>query len=52
MNTIHVWEKYEIILTSEKTYDNPYMEVEIGIRLRGPAFNKKVYGFWMILIIT
>jgi hypothetical protein len=46
MNTIHVWEKYEIVLTSEKTYDNPYIEVEVGIRLRGPAFNKKVYGFW------
>ncbi len=46
MSTIHTWEKHEIVLQAENTYENPYMDVTVGVRLRGPAFKKKVYGFW------
>ena len=46
MTTIHTWEKHEIVLRAENTYENPYMDVTVGVRLRGPAFKKKVYGFW------
>lgn len=46
VRTIHIYELVEIILTAEKLYDNPYMEVETWVRLTGPDFDKKIYGFW------
>ncbi|MHC4325739.1 MAG: apiosidase-like domain-containing protein, partial [Planctomycetota bacterium] len=44
--TVHVWEKVEITLHTEKHYDNPYTEVEVWIDLEGPGFEKRCYGFW------
>ena len=43
---VHVFEIKEIILTAENQYDNPYTEVECWVELKGPDFNKRVYGFW------
>lgn len=42
----HVWEKVEITLTSERSYANPYTEVEVWVDLKGPGFAKRCYGFW------
>lgn len=42
----HVWEKVEIVLSAEKTYENPYTEVVVWVDLRGPGFEKRCYGFW------
>jgi len=41
-----VWEKVEITLHAEKTYENPYKEVEVWVDLKGPGFEKRCYGFW------
>jgi len=43
---IHLWEKQEVNLTASKKYENPYTDVTVWIDLRGPAFEKRVYGFW------
>ena len=43
---VHVWEMVEITLEAENTYINPYMDVDIWVILKGPGFDKKVYGFW------
>ncbi|MHC4573158.1 MAG: apiosidase-like domain-containing protein [Planctomycetota bacterium] len=42
----HVWEKVEITLHAEESYENPYKEVEVWVELKGPDFNKRCYGFW------
>jgi hypothetical protein len=43
---VHVWELQEITLASARDYANPYTEVECWIELEGPAFKRRVYGFW------
>ncbi len=43
---VHVWEKVEITLTSQKSHPNPYTEVEVWVDLEGPGFSKRCYGFW------
>lgn len=43
---IHVWEQIEIDLTAGKDYENPYTDVECWIELKGPGFDKRIYGFW------
>lgn len=45
-DNVHVWEKVEITLHTEKHYDNPYTEVEVWVDLKGPGFDKRCYGFW------
>jgi len=42
----HVWETMEISLNSQKHYANPYTDVDVWLRLKGPNFDRKVYGFW------
>ena len=42
----HLWEKQEIVLTSQRTFPNPYTDVTVWVDLTGPGFNKRVYGFW------
>ena len=42
----HVWEKVEITLEAQNSYENPYADALVWIQLTGPGFNKKVYGFW------
>ncbi len=44
--SLHVFEIREIVLTSEKLYENPYKDVTCWVQLKGPDFNKRVYGFW------
>lgn len=46
INTIHIWEKKEIILKSNIQYKNPYVDVEVWVDLVGPEFSKRVYGYW------
>ena len=46
MEQVHVWETVEIGLTASGGYANAYMDVDVWARLRGPGFDKKVYGFW------
>ncbi len=43
---VHVWEKQEIVLTSQHIFPNPYTDVTVWVELAGPGFNKRVYGFW------
>jgi hypothetical protein len=43
---IHVWETQELSFTAQNTYKNAYTDVKVWIDLSGPAFNKRVYGFW------
>jgi hypothetical protein len=42
----HVWEKVEITLPANKSYENPYTDVEVWVDLKGPGFDKRCYGFW------
>ncbi len=42
----HVWEKVEITLQAEKSYENAYKEVEVWVDIKGPRFKKRCYGFW------
>ncbi len=44
--TVHVWEMKEITLEAEKNYENYYADVTCWIELKGPNFNKRIYGFW------
>jgi len=43
---VHVWEKQELTFTSVASFSNPYTDVVIWVDLRGPGFQKRVYGFW------
>ncbi|HET7810762.1 MAG TPA: DUF5060 domain-containing protein [Steroidobacteraceae bacterium] len=43
---VHTWEPQEITLATARDYANPYVEVECWIELEGPAFKRRVYGFW------
>ncbi|MBK7106276.1 MAG: DUF4038 domain-containing protein [Ignavibacteriae bacterium] len=45
-DTIHVWEMKEIKFNAENDYKNSYMDVTIWVELKGPNFEKRVYGFW------
>lgn len=45
-SVIHVWDVHEIVLYAKKEYDNPYTEVIVWADLKGPSFEKRVYGFW------
>ena len=44
--TKKIWEPIELDLTGKGVYDNPYMDVDVWIDLKGPGFEKRVYGFW------
>ncbi|MHC4528596.1 MAG: apiosidase-like domain-containing protein [Planctomycetota bacterium] len=45
-DTVHVWEKVEIILHADNQYPNPYADVEVWVDLKGPGFDKRCCGFW------
>ena len=45
-SVIHVWDVYEIELKSQLEYENPYTQVTVWADLKGPGFEKRVYGFW------
>ena len=42
---VHVWQKVELTFTSEPSFKNPYTDVHVWVDLRGPGFDKRVYGF-------
>jgi hypothetical protein len=42
----HIWEKQEITLVAANSYNNAYTDVTVWVDLRGPGFNRRVYGFW------
>jgi hypothetical protein len=41
-----IWDVEELTLTASGTYENPYMDIDVWIDLKGPGFAKRVYGFW------
>ena len=43
---IHVWEMKEIKLSADEVYENYYTDVDCWVELKGPGFDKRVYGFW------
>lgn len=43
---IHMWDIHEIVLKAENKYDNPYTDVTVWADLKGPGFDKRVFGFW------
>jgi Protein of unknown function (DUF4038)/Domain of unknown function (DUF5060)/Putative collagen-binding domain of a collagenase len=43
---VHTWQKQELMLTSQKTFNNPYTDVRVWVDFKGPGFDKRVYGFW------
>lgn len=42
----HPFELVEISLIANNDYESPYTDVECWVELKGPNFQKKVYGFW------
>jgi hypothetical protein len=44
--SVGVWERVEVTLEAESTYENPYVEVDVWVDLEGPGFSKRCYGFW------
>ena len=43
---VHCWEPHEITLKASRHYSSIYRDVSCCVRLRGPAIDKKVGGFW------
>lgn len=43
---IHMWDVYEIMLTSDQIFENPYTDVTVWVDLEGPNFKKRIFGFW------
>lgn len=43
---IRTWQVQELVFQAQQQYANPYMDVDVWVRLKGPDFDKRVYGFW------
>lgn len=43
---IRPWETQEIVFLADQTYKNYYTDVDMWVQLKGPGFDKRVYGFW------
>jgi len=43
---VRVWQTQEITFQAERDYPNPYTDVDVWIELKGPGFERRVYGFW------
>src|SRR5947209_10963843 len=43
---VHVWQKQELTFKSEHSFNNAYTDVRVWVDLKGPEFDKRVYGFW------
>ena len=43
---IHLWDVHEIVLQADNRYENPYTDVTVWAELKGPGFEKRVFGFW------
>lgn len=46
MSTLHIWQRYDIVLTAAIASTNPYTDVIVWADLTGPGFSRRVYGFW------
>ena len=46
MQKFHCWEQIELVFTAQSEFANPYMDVDVWVDLKGPGFEKRVYGFW------
>ena len=45
--TVAVWDRTDIVLTSSKTYDNPYLDVEVeAVFTHADGTEIKLSGFW------
>ena len=44
--SVRTWEMQQLVFHAENPYDNPYTEVDVWVQLKGPDFDKRVYGFW------
>lgn len=44
--SVHVWEMQELVFFAAKPYKNYYTDVNMWVQLKGPNFDKRVYGFW------
>lgn len=42
----YVWQPLEITFKADNVYENPYVDVTMWVELKGPDFEKRVYGFW------
>lgn len=41
------WSRFECVLTSTKSYDNPIQHAELSAEFTGPSGQtRRVYGFW------
>jgi hypothetical protein len=43
---VHIWQKQELTFTCGRSFANPYADATVWVDLKGPGFNKRVYGFW------
>jgi hypothetical protein len=43
---IHVWEKQELTFLARNSYKNPYTDVIMWVDLKGPGFDRRIFGFW------
>lgn len=43
---VHVWEKVEITLQAQHSYQNPYRDMTVWVDLTGPGYQRRCYGFW------
>ncbi|MDB5623478.1 MAG: hypothetical protein JWR39_2041 [Devosia sp.] len=43
---VPVWTKIDLVLVSQRSYANPYTEVDVWVDLEGPGFASRVFGFW------
>jgi hypothetical protein len=43
---VHIWEKQELTFTAARSAANPYTDATVWVDLTGPAFKKRIYGFW------
>jgi hypothetical protein len=41
-----LWQKVEITLEAQGTYEKPYTDVTVWVDLAGPESTKRAYGFW------
>lgn len=46
MHDQHVWEVTELEFETTLSMQNPYVDLEVWVDLKGPGFNKRIYGYW------
>ena len=46
MSDVRPWQSLQITFEADRSYSNPYMDVDLWVDLKGPGFEKRIYGFW------